>query len=177
MNNVGLAYANVRFEPSFMYDIDPLIGSTAMPGFVELAGMYRFYRIVSSRIHVDFSGLDQIGLVAYVCPVNFDPGANSAVYVNYLSNRRCKTGPIGSSTGNSTRSLNAHFSLSDFIGVSHANSAVDYYTGSTTGAAAPSNNVWWMVGAVANNVFTAGVYTNVRIDVVADFFELASPAA
>jgi hypothetical protein len=41
-----------------MYDIDPLVGGTAMPGFTELAAIYARYRPLKCTMVVEFSNLE-----------------------------------------------------------------------------------------------------------------------
>jgi len=165
-------WANIRFEPTYAYDVDPVGASTAMPGFTELAGIYRLYRVVSSRIRVIFSNLDTLAGEAVICPVNFDPGANTSSYQNYLSSRSARTTALGAVSGNGGAILNHSFTVAQFSGAPIIG-AVDYYVGS--GSTAPGNNVWWLVGAYMSNTMTSGVFVGVNIDITLDFFELNSP--
>jgi len=167
-------WANIRFQPTYAYDVDPVGASTAMPGFTELAVLYRLYRVVSSRIRVIFSNLDSLAGEVVICPVNFDPGANTGSYQNYLSSRSARTTAIGTANGNGAAVLNHSFTVAKFAGAPVIG-AVDYYVGS--GSTAPGNNVWWLVGAFMSNTMVSGVFVAVNIDITLDFFELNSPTA
>ena len=91
LNNAGVVFANVRLKPTDAYDVDPTLGSTSMPGFTELAAIYRYYRVRACLFKADFSNRESFPLMAYVALVNQDPGQNSSAYQNYLSSRRTKT--------------------------------------------------------------------------------------
>lgn len=176
ITNGGLIYTNVRFTWTNVYDIDPVLGSSACPGFSELGGIYRFYRAKASRCKLVAVNLDNIGAVVYLCPVNFDPGLNTINYQNYVSNRRAKLAPLGGTSGNSIATISASCSLQDFAGLTSQNtSATDTYCGATSGATNPTNNVFWATGAVYSAAMTNGVYITVLIDVDVDFFELSAP--
>ncbi len=175
MSNAGVAFANVRFQPTYCYDVDPLGASTAMPFFTEMAGLYRFYRCVSSRITVHFANADSAPATVYVCPVNFDPGANTSSFQNYLSNPNCREAIIGATSGNSKATLRARattdgFSGSRWLGLS------DSYSATSAGTTTPNNNWFWIVGAHNINLFTNGVFASIVMDVEITFFEETSPS-
>jgi len=176
MSNTGLQYTNIRFSPTFCYDVDPIVGSTAMPGFAELGGIYRFYRCNGSRIRVSFANMEPaVAAVAIVCPTNFDPTANTATVVNFLSNRRSKTKPLGPLSGMDASIITDQFKVAEFSGVVYTGQ-IDNYVGSVSGGS-PTNNAWWYVGAYFSGASTtAGVFVNAHIEVDIDFFELNTPS-
>jgi len=170
--NVASGWANARYAWTSCYDVDPILGSTSMPGFSELAAMYRYYRGSSSRIRVDFGNLDNLSGTVVICPVNFDPTANTTLYQNYLSSRSAHHRPIGALQGNGAVSLSHSTSIAAYGGTRIP--ALDSYAAVVT--AVPVNNIYWLVGAYMNNVMTNGVTINVYIDITLVFFELSSPA-
>jgi len=172
ISNVASGWANARFAWTSCYDVDPIVGSTAMPGFAELAAIYRYYRAIRSSIRVDYGNLDALSGTVIVCPVNFDPTANTTSYQNYLSSRSAHHRPIGSLQGNGAVSVSHRTSIKDFGGTFVP--ALDSYSAVVT--AVPVNNIYWLVGAYMNNVMTNGVTINVYIDITLVFFELSSPA-
>lgn len=172
MVNALSGWANVRFIPTYAYDVDPIAGSTAMPGFTELQTIYRAYRVLGSRIKVEFSNLDTLAGTVVVCPVNYDPGANTVSFQTYLSSFSTKSAPIGFSTGNGQARVSHSFRTSQFGGA--LSNAVDTYSTSLT--AAPANNIFWLVGSYLNTNQINGVFIHVIIDIDIEFFELLSPA-
>jgi len=176
MNNGTLNYANIRFVPTFAYDVDPTLGSSAVPGFTELAGLYRFYRVKQFKCRVHFSNSDTAtSAVCYVCPVNADPTPNTTSYQSFLSNRRSVMKIIGPSAGNGiVENLITDVSVDDFGGVRWTGQ-IDAYSASTSGTA-PPNNVWVIVGAETTAAMTNGIAVCFRMEIEIEFFELTSPA-
>jgi len=172
MLNVTSGWTNIRFSPTAAFDVDPVIGSTAMPGFTELAGIYRFYRVRGSSIIADFGNLDALAGIAVVCPVNFDPTSNTTLFQQYLSSRSARMKPLGLASGNGVAQIKHHLTDRDFGGALSV--AIDTYTASVT--AIPTNNIWWLVGAYLSAIQTNGVFVAVEIDIDVEFFELSSPA-
>jgi len=176
INNAGVAHAGIRFEPTYAYDIDPVLGSTAMPGFSELAGIYRFYRVFNVRARVQFANKETFPVMVFICPTNFDFGANPATYQNMISNRASRTRYLGATSGNAVGSLSTSFSPQQFGG-SSSTLASDPYTARADGTAgAPVNNIWFNIGTLADSVHLSGVSYNLVLNVTLDFFEFANPA-
>jgi hypothetical protein len=177
VNNVGIAHANVRYTPTYAYDIDPLLASTAMPGFTEWGAIYRFYRTHSSSIRVTFSNKEAFPITSCICPVNFDPTANTASFANYFSSRLSKTAAAGPLTGNGVNVLQNSFTTADIGGVASIQT-LDSYCAQTSGAAAPGNNWYWFVGILTDgSLLVNGVFFDVALTVDVEFFELQSPSA
>jgi len=177
LSNVGVVYSNARWEPTFAYDIDPTVGSTAMPGFTELGALYTKYRVDSFVVKCSVVNKETFPVCVYVCPVNFDPGANTANYQNYLSNRDSKKKYLGVSTGNAQHVFHQRVSVASFAGSATATHIADYYSGGTSGTPAPANNLFYMLGSIADAVGVSGVDYTLDIDVTIEFFELASPSS
>jgi hypothetical protein len=167
-------YANVRFNPCFCYDVNPVLGSTAMPFFTEVMTLYRFYRTLKSSIHVQFVNLDTAPATAYVCPVNFDPTANSGSYQNYLSNPNSKMVELSAGLAQ-CRGFLRHTASTDSFAGSRWNGDIDAY--SATSSTAPSNSWYWMVGILEPTNIVSGVHMSVCIDITFVAFEEASPSA
>lgn len=171
MNNSGYFFANTRFAPTNAYDVDPAISSSAMAGFVQYSAMYRFYRVRSSHIQVDFVNQETFGLMVYVVPSNADPGDNWSSASTYLSNPRCRQISLGPATGSSTGEIRSTFVTSQMGGVSSA-SILDEYSALT--GSSPNNNWWWVVGAYGATSMSSGIFLALRIEVEVEFFEYAN---
>jgi hypothetical protein len=159
-----------------MYDVDPTLGSTSVPYFNELAGIYRFYRLVRSNIKVSYSNNEAFGVNVYVLPMNFDPTANSTNYEEFVSNPLCKQRMIGPLTGNGVTLLTHNATTAQFAGSMNPHVA-DYYSGPTSGASAPVNSWYWTYGfTTGGSVIVNGITTNVQVFMDAEFYELGTPA-
>jgi len=178
LNNAGLMSANVRFEPTFCFDVDPVLGSTAMPFFAEVMGLYRFYRTIRSKITVQYCNLEGgFSILGCVCPVNFDPTANTLLYQNYLSNPNSKSKLIGIATGEDTGTIHHHATTAGFAGSRWLGDA-DYYSALGTGTA-PQNNWYWYVGISTSNAAGFGNGAQIAITMEVEFvaFEETSPSS
>jgi len=176
LNNAGVSHASARLSPTFAYDIDPNLGSTSMPGFTELATLYRFYRCTGLDFSVCFANNEAFNAQCFIAAVNFDPGANTAVSQNYLSSRTSKNGMVGPLTGMNLRTLKLdHIELAHFGG--SANAFVDdAYSGLSSGGS-PSNVMWVTWGVTAQGNLVSGLYVSTTTEIDIEFFELQTPAA
>ncbi len=175
LNNAAQVYANIRYEPTYAYDIDPTLGSTAMPGFSELASLYRQYRVNSIKWKSSFSNLETFPLICYVCPLNGDPAANASNYQNLLSNRESRKRTAGPLTGNGVVTLTGETNVASFAGM--ANVLVDDATAANTSGTAPAQNIWLAVGIVGSSALVNGCFVETDLDIELDFFELSTPAS
>jgi len=175
INHAGFQYANLRFNPTYAYDVDPTLGSTAMPGFTEWGSIYRYYRCRSSTCHVTFANAETFNMLTYVCPVNYDPTANVTPIVFLTSSLLCKKKTIGPLTGNGICTLTKSYSTAAFAGVQD-HQVLDGYCAPFSGSAPPSNSWFWAVGIFGTANLVNGVAAD--IDIISEYecFELASPA-
>jgi hypothetical protein len=173
LNNLGNAYANVRFIPAGVYDVDPVLGSTAVPGFTELMTLYRAYRTLKSSIFVSYANQDVFPTIAYLLPMNYDPGQNSAIPGTLIAQRVTKTYPLGPITGNSAHRITHSFTTAAISGTTSQN-ILDTYVGTAT--TNPTNLWYWVVGVYSAGAMSAGVLINVSIRMTVDFFEFTTPS-
>jgi len=168
--------ANIRLVPTFAYDVDPTVGSTAMAGFSEYAGMYRFYRVQMSKIHCAFANNQAFNVIAYIIPANADPGANysAAVAQQQLANPFCRQCILGPLTGANHQNVTHKTSTAKYAGV-WDEYEIDTYVGSTSGTS-PSNNWYWTIGIVGTANVTLGMDCLATVDIAIEFFELTNPA-
>lgn len=174
INNVGTTAASNRYRPTNAFDVDPLLASTAMPGFAEYALLYTRYRVTSSKIMVDFMNLESFPLIVAILPVQTDPGSNhlASVTTRFLGQPVCHSKPVGAITGLSVAQLGHQTSTAKIAGVSDLNTADDYSSGVGAG---PLLNWYWDVMILSNSVLASGVFVHVTVDVQIEFFSLAQP--
>lgn len=173
--NTVVVSSNVRFNPCYCYDVDPVVGSTAMPGFSELQGLYRSYRMIESEIQVDFMNMEAFPTTCGVVPINYDPTANhsAALAVTYLSQPDAIQKPCGPLTGNGIVTIKSKASTSEFSGSANMHTE-DGYTGFQT--TAPNNSWFWNIinYPAVNGVL--GCLTHITMDVLIEFSELNTPS-
>jgi hypothetical protein len=176
LNNAGIVFGNVYFIPTFAFDLDPTLGSSAVPFFTELGGMYTKYRVNGFNSQVSFSNLDELSYTVYLALCNVNPGNNTTHYPGFLSNPRTKSGSIGWAGGNGLRDLSISASQKDYAGYTNSMKVLDSTVGSTSGTA-PLNDIYLLVGYQGPSAAVLGLWVNMKIDIDIEFFELYSPDA
>jgi hypothetical protein len=80
--SIAASHTAFRYRPSAAYDVDPVLGSTTMPGFTELAGIYNSYRVTKSKFRFEIVSNDARTGSVVLIPLNTDPtGAPGATTV------------------------------------------------------------------------------------------------
>jgi len=163
-------YGSQRFSPSNAFDVDPLIGGTAMSGFLELVALYGSYRVVSSKCKLEFANPSStVPLKVWLCPVNIDPGATpSLAYQLALPEQpycKSKTAPL---VGGPICTLSSKMSTERIYG-SKMVLFDDNFSAPVTGS--PNNNWFWVVGCYGFAVIAGITYANVMIDVEVEFYD------
>jgi len=169
-NFIASTVASARFRPSSAFDVDPLIGGTAMAGFTELAGLYASYRVLSSKIIVEAvntSAANPVSLM--VCPVNIDPGASPiSSYVLALREQPYgKFKMLGLSGCPPTR-LNSVMSTEKIYG---SKSTLFDDNFSSPSNSSPANNWFWVVAGFIGVLDPSLSWLQVNIDVDVEFFD------
>ena len=164
--------ASIRYQPSAAFDIDPALGGTAMPGFNELAALYKSYRVRSSRVKVEVANTSPTAIVnATVLPVNLDPGATPAAsaIVNARMNTYAnfKTCPP---VGGPITTLVSTMSTKKIYG----NPMTDYDDNfAALVTSSPVNNWFWWISVYSLAVIAAAtpVLLNTYVEVDIDFYD------
>lgn len=176
-----IASTSVRYKPTFAYDIDPNVGSTAMPGFTEYTALYGGYRVLGYSVDVAFANQEAFDVTAYALTVAADPGANVSVAVaqSYLSNLNAKKCELGRATVTNRGRIRFRESVARYAGQTWPG-IFDPYSGAGSGA--PSDILYVQVGAVPTNATstfttTTGVAITITIDVTIAFFTVTTPSA
>jgi hypothetical protein len=163
--------ASFRFSPSNAYDIDPVVASTSMSGFVELSTLYGRYRVLSSRCLVRVVNPSLITpLEITLCPVNLDPGPTpSNAYMNTLKEQPYAAFCTGGLAGSPVAKCQATMSTEKIFGSKMALFDDNFQS---VVSASPTNNWWWVIALYASAVIpTNPIITMVTIDVDCEFFD------
>jgi len=164
--NIGL-----RFRPSSAFDVDPLLGSTATPGFAEWAAFYNNYRVTSSRIRISFSNTSSTqGVLVVVCPLNVDPGASpGVVVVNSWIDHPYQQHRIVGTAGSPPTTMHVEMSTEKIFGSKMIYMDDNFQALVTTN---PVNNWYWALGFISSVIPGApfGVDYLVDIEMGVEFF-------
>lgn len=149
--------------------------STPVPGFLELAGLYRKYRTNSAQFRYETLNNDSFGIEMFICPVNFLPSVATDP-TRYLSQGVSRRKLVSGKGGIDHGALTISTSVKDFGG-SSSTSVEDPYVGSTDNTSPPSDNFYFLYGFLTNGSATVTQGLNViHLRVNIDFFELQTPA-
>jgi len=168
------------FNFSYFNLTNPLISNggsaTAVPYFTAWTGMYRKYRVRKFAILARFQNSETFGIIPFVCPLNFLPTSTAANNAAYVKNILAKKKISGGIAGMNVTSLSVSHTVAQMSGF--ANSDVeDAYVGLTDGSAAPSDNIYAVVGTDNNGAASvAGVLASVKVTFWIDFIERQTPA-
>jgi hypothetical protein len=151
------------------------LASTPVPGYTELAGLYRKYRVRSFKLIYSVINYELYGIEAFICPVNFLP-STALDPTRYLSQGVATRRIVSAKGGKDNATLFKSSSITSFGG--SANTTVeDAYVGTTDNSSPPSDNIYFIYGFMTNGAATVSPSTNIiNLKVLIDFFELQSPA-
>jgi len=139
------AVANVRFRPTAAYDIDPTLGGTSMPGFVELAALYGSYRVTCSSIKVTGSNASATPFQLIVCPSNADLGAAMlAANVSALQGQPFSKHRVVGAVGSPPAVINSSMTTEKIYGDKAVYSDHNF---SAVANGVPANNWFWNIAA------------------------------
>jgi len=97
-----------------VFDIDPSLGSTATPGFTELAALYNTYRVLSYTSDVEVANGEAFAIQAVTIPwsnLQTAPTANDASTPELVSNQLSKKSILAAKGGQDRAKLRQHVNL------------------------------------------------------------------
>jgi hypothetical protein len=164
-------HVGARYRPTSAYDVDPLLGSTATPGFNEWAAFYSNYRVTMSKIRIRFSNASTLqGALVVICPLNADPGASpsGATVSSWIESPYSKHDIVGTA-GSSPTTLTCEMSTEKLFG-----SKMVYFDDNFTSLVTtnPVNNWYWGLGAIGPlaPASTQNIQTLIDIELGVEFF-------
>jgi hypothetical protein len=167
----GAIATSLRFQPSAAYDVDPSLGSTAVPGFVEFAAFYDNYRVTVSDINVETLSLDnRTTLSCVLLPLNVDPGSSptGVVIQSWVGNAYAKY-KMCAATGGPPTSISHGMTTEKIFGSKMIYFDDNFQSLTTT---VPNNNWYWAIGFIIP-ISLGSAYTfttKVNINIGVEFF-------
>jgi len=178
MNYAGYTYVWKRYQVNGAYDIDPLIGGTAMAGFAEWAAFYRRYRVLKSKFTARCANFDSNTFVQGVLlPLNLDPGATPSLTTlqTWAMQPYAKTFMLSAKGGMDRANVSLTTDLIKFAGLKGVAYDDTFASLCTT---VPANGVYVGVGFIAlgGPTFTLGIATAFTCELDIEFYERAELA-
>lgn len=167
--NVGGLAASLRFRTE-AYDVDPSLGSTAMPGFTEFAAFYARFRPLALSYKFSVANQEAFPL-SVLHGYTTTSIASGSLNSTYAGNPLFGTSILGAAGGMSVAKFQRTASVTKIVGTQQP-LFDDLYTGSTTSATlATAGTVYCNFGVVAPQVMTAlGCVVTVQITLALRFY-------
>jgi hypothetical protein len=169
----GTVYGSVRYRPTAVYDVNPIIGGTTIPGFTELAAFYSFYRVIASSIQARLVNQDSTTAVLCVLvPLNQDPtiSPSAATIQSWQMNPYAQQHLISSKGGMDQCTLKHEIATQKMAGTRGIYFDDSYASQVTT---TPANNWFWALGVLSEGGvnFTNGVTFQVKMNITVQFYD------
>jgi len=170
-SHVGSTAINWYYRSS-AYDPDPALGTGAIPGFAELANMYKAYLVRSMTLKTTVQNQNGDGAIIGIWPSNTLLNSNSLApsdIIEYSSNPNSARGVLNNNNGGS-KTFSCTATGSHFYGRQFMNDLT--FTGSTGGNPGTMYgiNVGILDGTASNFGFGFVMQTQIIYEV--EFFEL-----
>jgi len=168
LNSVGALLSSVKYRTE-AFDVDPALGSTAMPGFTELASIYARYRTlaISYKIHYSNNEVFPLQILAGFSNSSISTGTLTSNFAGNPTFQSRIAGPIG---GTCTGTVKGYTTIVAFSGTKQP-LYDDVFTGSTTSATlGTAGTVYANFGIISTlPVLSAGCAIDVRITLTIQF--------
>jgi hypothetical protein len=167
VTNAAGFVASIRFGTN-AYDVDPAVGSTAMPYFLELSAIYGRFRTL--RIGYKFVVQNQEAFpISILTGFSQSVIASGSLGIAYAGNPLFRMTGIGPANGMGVKTLSGSKTVCEIYGGQQP-LFDDLFTGSTTSSTlATASTMWCYCGVNSTNALTALgmiVTTEVSLDVL-----------
>lgn len=165
-------HLNFSFRGS-AYDPDPLLGTGAIPGFLEYSAMYNMYRVVGIGVRGTIANPESSQISVLAIPYSGGVIGNNALtagqILDFEANPLAISRTLGSVNGNSTMKFNRHWSGSEILG-EESYLLDDLYTALNN--ANPSKTLNLTIGALvlSGANFATGLLCNLIVDLDVEFY-------
>jgi hypothetical protein len=159
-NSAGTLTLGWRYRMNSVFDPDPLFLSAAVPGFNEYAALFAAYRVTNFLWEVELSNREAFPVVAYIVPLNTDPGVNNSGGQALSGNTKGMTHILSAQGGVDKCKFRGQLNLANFFGLAGYNFD-DNYNSSVNGN--PSVTLYLAVGCSSPAVAVNGLLARVRL--------------
>lgn len=169
LTNVSNSFVARRWTPNGLYDIDPTLGSTSMPGFTEYSSLYGFYVVLRYRYKIRISNAEAFPVVVYVTNSTVDPTTSGTYMLDYSTQKYGSRCILSAKGGNDSKMFSGLIEISRLVGEDISKDSA-YRTPVTSN---PSDIVYLGLGlnAGSNDFTSAGCIFDLRIISEGHFFD------
>jgi hypothetical protein len=167
ITNIGQNFVSVSYRPNGVYDIDPTVGSAAVPGFAEMMTLYNYYRVLSYRYELEVVSEEDFAITVYVLNTNVNPPAPTS-FPQYAMNPLCQTKILGNRWGDSKIRFVKTIALPSLVGSRECLYDSTYRGTSSTN---PPDLVWLALGvqSLGATLTALGVSYSLKLSMTVQF--------
>lgn len=166
--------ASLEFTVNGLYDVDPRVASTAIPGFTELMALYQNYRVDSCKVNVTLMNKEAFPIVAsnaFTGITHYSTnGYTPAVYGNKFSRQVAAMSAIGGQ--DRCKQVN-QVNMADLFGSTAYWGDLQSFLG--TNSTNPGTRLSWNIGVAGANgesFTTKGVDFYLEFEFISEFSNL-----
>lgn len=168
----GNNFGYFRYIGNSVFDPNPLLLSTNVPGFKELSLMYFQYRVSGAKLQVTCANMENFPVIVLIWPTTVDQaGVVSNVYLQgMIGNPYVRFKILSAKGGMDKCILKSYISWKKLLGQKTISTDQDYGANVTGN---PLNLMWWNFGAYtldAGNFTTAAVQFEARVQFYTQFY-------
>lgn len=171
IKSAGLQYMSQRWKTNDAYDVDPVLGSTATPGFAEWAAFFDYYRVISYSIVMQVTNNESFPVGLYILNSTDDPGSTGANWFAKAASSLGKTYQLApKGTTGAHKIIRVAHTISEVVG-SSAPETADTFRALTSGT--PDDQTWFGVGIdshVPANTLSNGIFYNLSVRLHVKFY-------
>lgn len=150
------------------YDVDPVLGSTATPGFAEYSALYSYNRVIKSKIDLKIANYEAFPVSVYLVHSNTDPGTTGITWFDYASGAYNQNHMLAGSNAQMPLRITSTITPTKLVGDKIARTEQNFVGTST---ANPVDLTYVGVGLQAQSNLTNGVWLSGHIEFTIEFFD------
>jgi len=170
--SAGNAFGYIRYKSNSLFDVNPLLLSSTVPGFTELSTLYEEYRVHAVKITVRFCNQESFPSVVLVWPTDADQATLlSQQYLQEMcGNYLARFKHVSSKGGADRGAISLYVSHAKLIGTRNFNTDTTYSALVTNN---PANLMWMNIGCYSmdNSVYTSvSIPFEMKMTLYSEFF-------
>lgn len=176
----GASFGLVRYYANNLFDPNPLVFTTTIPGFKQLTTLYDHYRVRATKIVVRATNMEAFPVVVLVWPsfIDLTTSSSNQFFQEMLANPYVKWKMLSPKGGMDRCQLTNYISWQKFAGTKNVSTDVDY---AALVNAAPAQLFFLNIAAysVDNTNFTpnTSVVFESRLTFYSEFYERVTLAS
>jgi len=170
INNAGAAFASLTYIANGLFDVDPRLASTAIPGFTELMALYQNYRVDSVKMKAIIMNNEAFPVTISDAFTGIIVPATNAYRPNVYGNKFSRQTAISAKGGVDRVELNNQVNMAALFGSSAYWGDVPQFLG--TNASNPATPLAVCIGIDSPSPLVNGVLMQLEMEFISEFSNL-----